>query len=92
MYCRWESDLHPRENLTELMISTRDHINSLDDHIRLLQKRIKLAENKLGVSANTSAAFMNGSTLNSNTNVEDNRQMYNNISTNKNFCDEVIKL
>lgn len=53
LYCRWESGLHPRESLSELMVAAKAHLNSLDDHIRLLQKRIKLAEQKLEAPTTT---------------------------------------
>jgi len=52
MYCRWENGVHPRESLVDLMVASKDHINSLEDHIRLLQKRIKLMEGKLLSVAN----------------------------------------
>lgn len=83
MYCRWESDVHPRENLTDLTIASRDHINSLDDHIRLLQKRIKILESKLNIA--TSSTTINGisSTLAAE-NLTDNR-----FANNKTFYDEV---
>lgn len=51
LYCRWESGLHPRESLSDLMVAAKSHLNSLDDHIRLLQKRIKVSEQKLDAPA-----------------------------------------
>ncbi len=81
MYCRWESGIHPRESLTDLMVASKDHINSLEDHIRLLQKRIKSVESKL-------ASFSNSASLNGNSNPDnapDNRLSYKK----KNSYDEV---
>lgn len=40
MYCRFESGVHPRENLNDLLLATCDHSSSLEDHIKLLQKVI----------------------------------------------------
>ncbi|CAG7722169.1 unnamed protein product [Allacma fusca] len=78
MYCRWETGLHPRESLTDLMVASKDHINSLDDHIRLLQKRIKLTEEKFATHPNS-----NGEN-NTEESVEDNRLTYK-----KNLLDEM---
>jgi len=38
MYCRFESGVHPREPLGDLLLATCDHSSSLEDHIRLLTK------------------------------------------------------
>lgn len=78
MYCRWETGLHPRESLTDLMVAAKDHINSLDDHIRLLQKRVKLMEEKL-----TNPHPNEGNNVTDET-LDDNRLNYK-----KNFLDEV---
>ncbi|XP_054263954.1 myotubularin-related protein 6 isoform X2 [Macrosteles quadrilineatus] len=47
MYCRFESGIHPRENLEELLLTCCDHSSSLEDHIKLLQKRITALKTKL---------------------------------------------
>jgi myotubularin-related protein 6/7/8 len=38
MYCRFESGVHPREPLGDLLLATCDHSSSLEDHTRLLTK------------------------------------------------------
>ncbi|KAL1459046.1 hypothetical protein WDU94_011058 [Cyamophila willieti] len=40
MYCRFENGVHPKENLADVLLATRDHSSSLDDHVKFLQKRI----------------------------------------------------
>lgn len=50
MYCRFESGVHPRENLGDLLLATCEHSSSLEDHIRLLQKRISSIKQKLSES------------------------------------------
>ncbi|CAL8081785.1 unnamed protein product [Orchesella dallaii] len=84
LYCRWESGLHPRESLSDLMVAAKSHLNSLDDHIRLLHKRIKLSEQKLGAPIN------NG--VNDNKNKNDSSVLYltdNRLSYSKPLQNEV---
>lgn len=38
MYCRFESGVHPREPLGDLLLATCDHSYSLEDHIKYLSK------------------------------------------------------
>lgn len=40
MYCRYESGVHPREPLGDLLLATLDHTYSLEDHERFLKKRV----------------------------------------------------
>ncbi|XP_065158473.1 myotubularin-related protein 6 isoform X2 [Atheta coriaria] len=40
MYCRFESGIHPREPLGDLLLATCDHSSSLEDHVNYLAKRI----------------------------------------------------
>lgn len=47
MYCRFESGVHPREPLGDLLLATCDHSSSLEDHIRLLTKRINFLKQQL---------------------------------------------
>jgi len=37
MYCRFESGIHPRENVVDVLCTLKDHIESLDDHRQLLE-------------------------------------------------------
>lgn len=38
MYSRFESGIHPREPLDDLLIASKDHSTSLDDHVQLLTR------------------------------------------------------
>lgn len=38
MYSRFESGVHPRENLGDLLLASKDHTTSLEDHVQHLQK------------------------------------------------------
>lgn len=38
MFCRYESGVHPREPIDELLTSTKDHNASLEDHVQHLTK------------------------------------------------------
>lgn len=46
MYCRYESGVHPREPLGDLLLATCDHSFSLDDHIKYLTKVKHIFRNK----------------------------------------------
>ncbi|KAL0273082.1 UNVERIFIED_CONTAM: hypothetical protein PYX00_005840 [Menopon gallinae] len=48
MYCRFESGVHPRELLDDILLSSCDQANSLSEHIKLLQKRITSLKKLLG--------------------------------------------
>lgn len=38
MYCRFESGVHPREVMSDMLLALCDHSASLEDHIRLVSK------------------------------------------------------
>jgi myotubularin-related protein 6/7/8 len=38
MYNRFESGLHPRENVMDTVSAAKDHSSSLEDHVHLLEK------------------------------------------------------
>lgn len=38
MYSRFESGVHPREDLSDLLLSSKEHSSSLDDHVQHLTK------------------------------------------------------
>ncbi|XP_017784444.1 PREDICTED: myotubularin-related protein 6 isoform X2 [Nicrophorus vespilloides] len=40
MYCGFESGVHPREPIGDILLDTCDHTSSLEDHIKYLTKRI----------------------------------------------------
>ncbi|XP_039441156.1 myotubularin-related protein 8 isoform X2 [Culex pipiens pallens] len=51
MYSRFESGIHPREPLDDLLIASKDHSTSLDDHVQLLTRRINSFKNMISKSA-----------------------------------------
>lgn len=48
MYCRFESGVHPREPISEILLAIVDHSNSMREHIKHLQRRIAYLKNLLG--------------------------------------------
>lgn len=38
MYSRFESGVHPREDLSNLLLANKEHCSSLDDHVQHLTK------------------------------------------------------
>jgi hypothetical protein len=38
MYARFESGVHPREHLGDLLLASKDHCTSLEDHVTHLTK------------------------------------------------------
>uniref|UniRef100_A0A0P5Q1A2 phosphatidylinositol-3,5-bisphosphate 3-phosphatase n=1 Tax=Daphnia magna TaxID=35525 RepID=A0A0P5Q1A2_9CRUS len=50
LYCRFESGVHPRESIADVLLATRDHSTSLEMHIAHLQKRITAMKTLLDVS------------------------------------------
>ncbi|CAG5123118.1 unnamed protein product, partial [Candidula unifasciata] len=50
MYNRFESGLHPRENLMDIVSAAKDHSFSLEDHVVLLEKRVTQICKLLGKS------------------------------------------
>ena len=38
MYNRFDSGLHPKENVGDIITAAKDHSTSLEDHILLLEK------------------------------------------------------
>ncbi|XP_013105153.1 myotubularin-related protein 6 isoform X2 [Stomoxys calcitrans] len=51
MYSRFESGVHPREPLGDLLLATKDHTTSLEDHVQHLTKRITSFKNYISKSA-----------------------------------------
>lgn len=47
LYCRFESGVHPRESIADVMLATRDHSVSLELHITHLQKRIAAIQTRM---------------------------------------------
>ncbi|XP_005111133.2 myotubularin-related protein 6 [Aplysia californica] len=53
MYNRFESGLHPRENVNDIVSAAKDHSSSLEDHVLLLEKRVTQICKLLGKSDET---------------------------------------
>lgn len=51
MYGRFESGVHPRESMNDLLLASQDHTNSLEDHVQHLTKRIGYLKNFISKSA-----------------------------------------
>ncbi|XP_055602796.1 myotubularin-related protein 8 isoform X2 [Uranotaenia lowii] len=73
MYGRFESGIHPREPVDELLIASKDHSTSLDDHVQLLTKRINSFKNMISKSAKR----LQGNKYVDNQNIEVNDNRYN---------------
>ncbi|XP_053684034.1 myotubularin-related protein 8 isoform X2 [Sabethes cyaneus] len=73
MYSRFESGIHPREPLDDLLVASKDHSTSLDDHVQLLTKRINSFKNMISKSAKR----LQGTKYVDNRNIEVNDNRYN---------------
>ncbi|XP_065077217.1 myotubularin-related protein 8 isoform X2 [Ochlerotatus camptorhynchus] len=73
MYSRFESGIHPREPLEDMLIASKDHSTSLDDHVQLLTKRINSFKNMISKSAKR----LQGSKYADNRSIEVNDNRYN---------------
>lgn len=51
MYGRFESGIHPREPLNDILLASLDHTSSLEDHVQHLTKRIINFKNLITSSA-----------------------------------------
>lgn len=51
MYSRFESGVHPREDIGDLLLTSKDHCASLEDHALSLTKRIGSLKNLISKSA-----------------------------------------
>lgn len=51
MYGRFESGVHPRESMNDLLLASQDHAHSLEDHVTHLTKRIVGLKNLISNSA-----------------------------------------
>ncbi|KAL5286475.1 MTMR6 family protein [Megaselia abdita] len=51
MFARFESGVHPREPLGDLLLASKDHSTSLEDHVQHLTKRIASFKNYISKSA-----------------------------------------
>lgn len=50
MYNRFDSGIHPREEILDTLASGKEHSSSLEDHIRLLEMRINDLCKRMGIS------------------------------------------
>ncbi|OWF52869.1 myotubularin-related protein 8-like isoform X2 [Mizuhopecten yessoensis] len=60
MYNRYETGIHSREHITDILGAAKDHSDSLEDHIRLLEKRITQICKVLGKSEETIQKKLDG--------------------------------
>lgn len=74
MYSRFESGVHPREPLDDLLLASQDHCTSLEDHVQHLTKRIASFKNLISKSAKR---LHDATKLKDNSNVEINDNKYN---------------
>lgn len=51
MYSRFESGVHPRENINDFLLTSKDQSSSLEDHVQHLTKRIGNFKNLISKSA-----------------------------------------
>ncbi|XP_052793921.1 myotubularin-related protein 6-like isoform X2 [Mya arenaria] len=61
MYNRFETGIHPRDEVKDIVGAARDHSTSLEDHVRLLEKRITQICQVLGKSDDTIQKTLQGS-------------------------------
>lgn len=76
MYSRFESGVHPRENICDLLLTSKDHSASLEDHALSLTKRIGNIKNLISKSARKLQT--NSANLLQSTGFSDNKFNYDN--------------
>lgn len=87
MYGRFESGVHPRESMNDLLLASQDHTNSLEDHVSHLTKRIGYLKNLISKSAKR---FQNASKSKSNeADVSNDNRYYELILDQK--MDEILR-
>lgn len=77
MYGRFESGVHPRESMNDLLLASQDHINSLEDHVQHLTKRIGYLKNFITKSAKRLQNVSKPKASNESNYSVDNRYAYN---------------
>ncbi|KAF5279817.1 hypothetical protein FQA39_LY18220 [Lamprigera yunnana] len=75
MYCRFESGVHPREPLGDLLLATCDHSHSLECHIKYLTKKITSVKSFL-VGAKEKRKNKSKDVKHDEMNVLDNKYLY----------------
>lgn len=76
MYSRFESGIHPREPLGDLLLATKDQCTSLEDHVQFLTKRITNIKNLISKSAKTLPGRFGVGENKTNIEINDNRYNY----------------
>lgn len=51
MYCRFDGGVHPRETMSELLLTATDHVTTLSEQVKFLQKKIFYLKAKLSKAA-----------------------------------------
>lgn len=58
LYCRFESGVHPRENVEEIVLATANNSSSLEDHINFLQKKVNILKQIVSTSRDKIKGFV----------------------------------
>lgn len=78
MYGRFESGVHPREPLNDLLLASMDHTTSLEDHVHHLTKRIVNFKNLITNSAKRLQTASRLRSADKSGEVNDNKYVYSN--------------
>lgn len=76
MYGRFESGVHPRESMNDLLLASQDHTNSLEDHVQHLTKRIGYLKNLISKSAKRFQNASKPKSTDESDNSNDNKYVY----------------
>ncbi|XP_053399742.1 myotubularin-related protein 8-like isoform X2 [Mercenaria mercenaria] len=60
MYNRFETGIHPRDQIKDILSAAKDHSSSLEDHVRLLERRLTQICQILGKSDETIQQTLQG--------------------------------
>ena len=62
LYNRFENGVHPRHSLTEILLTSHNHITSLENHIRYLEQKLSVLERRSEPTPKLFTTAANGST------------------------------
>ncbi|KAK6637361.1 hypothetical protein RUM44_007777 [Polyplax serrata] len=88
MYCRFESGVHPREPLNDILLATMDHSTSMREHIKHLQQRIAQLRKLTGNTENIDSDL----DLNKNSAGEKNEDLENDLKNSLKVSETVKKV
>lgn len=89
MYCRFESGIHPKESITDVVCAMKDQIESLDDHRKLIEKRIAVLSKLLGYSVGEDSLMEAIQNLSSSESMDFRSLLLDDVS--KDNADDVVK-